>query len=143
MLELNTRTNKKKISFINTKSTNSHKDLIKKDKKVIRIQKIHKKKNKTMKELPTSGSIELKQKKNSLFSKGEIKIAQIHREATRPLKKIKDLTEEEIKNNSCPCCGLPTQICGKLEHFKMCDNPDEISNCGDGVILYFSFFNFV
>ncbi len=117
--------------------------MIKKDKKVIRIQKIHKKKNKTMKELPTSGSIEVKQKKNSLFSKGEIKIAQIHREATRPLKKLKDLTEEEIKNNSCPCCGLPTQICGKLEHFKMCDNPDEISNCGDGVILYFSFFNFV
>ena len=72
----------------------------------------------------------------------EIKIAKIHREATRPLKKIKDLTEEEIKNNSCPCCGLPTQICGKLEDFKMCDSPDEISNCGNGVILYFSFFKF-
>ena len=24
----------------------------------------------------------------------------------------------------------------------MCDSPDEISNCGDGVILYFSFFKF-
>ena len=143
MLELNIQTNKKnKISFINTKSPNSHKDLIKKDKKVRRIRKIHEKKNKTMKGLPTSGSIEVKQKKNSLFSEGEIKIAKIHREATRPLKKIKDLTKEEIKNNSCPCCGLPTQIFGKLEHYKMCDSPDEISNCGEGVILYFSFFKF-
>ena len=68
MLELNTRTNKKnKISLINTKSTNSHKDLIEKNKKVKRNQKMHEKKNKTMKGLPTSGSIEIKQKKNSLF----------------------------------------------------------------------------
>ena len=143
MLELNTRINKKnKTSFINTKSANSYKKLIKKEKKVIRIQKIDEKKNKTMKGLPTSGSIEVKQKNNSIFSKGEIKIAKIHREATRPLKKIKDLTEEEIKNNSCPCCGLPTQIFGKLDNYKMCDSPDEISNCGEGVILYFSFFKF-
>ena len=68
MLELNIQTNKKnKISFINTKSANSHKDLIKKDKKVRRIRKIHEKKNKTMKGLPTSGSIEVKQKKKFII----------------------------------------------------------------------------
>ena len=59
-----------------------------------------------------------------------------------PLKQIKDLTKEEIKNNSCPCCGLPTKISGKLEEYKICDNPDEYTNCGEGVILYFSFFKF-
>ena len=143
MSELNSRTNKKnKTSFINIKSTNSHKDLIKKDKKLTRIKKIHENKNKTMIGLPTSDNIEVKQEKNTKLSLGEIKIAQIHREATRPLKKINDLTKEEIKNNFCPCCGLPTQIYGKLEDYKMCDNPDEISNCGEGVILYFSFFKF-
>ena len=52
------------------------------------------------------------------------------------------MTKEEIKNNSCPCCGLPTQISGKLENYKISDSPDKFSNCGEGVILYFSFFKF-
>ena len=49
----------------------------------------------------------------------EIKIAKIHKEATRPLKQIKDLTKEEIKQNSCPCCGLPKKISGKLDNYKI------------------------
>ena len=151
MLESNTGSNKKyKPSFINTfiniNSQNSYKDLIEKDKKAIRIKKFNKKKNKTMKGLNILDNIEIKEKikynKNIKYSLGEIKIALIHKEATKPLKKKKDLSKKEIKNNSCPCCGLPIQISGKLEDYKMCDNPDEFSNCGEGVILYFSFFKF-
>ena len=87
-------------------------------------------------------NLEVKENKKTKFTLGEIKIAKVHREATRPLKQIKDLTKEEIKNNSCPCCGLPTIIRGKLENYKMCNIPDELSNCGEGVVLYFSFFKF-
>ena len=95
-----------------------------------------------MKVLKTFDNIEVKEEKKTKFSLGEIKIAKIHREVNKPLKKIKDLTKENIKNNSCPCCGLPTKISGKLEDYKMCNIPDEFFNSGEGVILYFSFFKF-
>ena len=55
-------------------------------------------------------NIELKEKEKTLFSLGEINIAKIHSKVTKPLKQIKDLTKEEIKPNSCPCCGLPKRI---------------------------------
>ena len=141
MLETSKRSKRiNKTFLITTNSKNSYKDLIDKDKKL--SKRIGKKKNKTMKVLKTFDNIEIKEEKKSKFSLGEIKIAKIHREAIRPLKKIKDLTKEDIKNNSCPCCGLPLKISGKLEEYKMCDNPDEFSDCGEGVILYFSFFKF-
>ena len=126
---------KTSLNKINSKS--SYQDFIEKDSK-----RIGRKKNKTMKGLKLFGNIEVKEGKKSKYSLGEIKIAKIHQQATKPLKYIKDLTKEEIKNNSCPCCGLPIKIDGKLDDYKMCDNPDEFSNCGQGVILYFSFFKF-
>ena len=133
---------KHKTHFINIENQNSYKELNEKDKKVIKRKIIDKKKNKTMKELKKLDNIEVKSEKKTKYSLGEIKIAKIHKEVTRPLKQIKDLTKEELKNNSCPCCGLPTEISGKLENYKMCDNPDEFSDYGEGVILYFSFFKF-
>ena len=141
MLKLSQRSKKiNKTTLFTTNSKNSYKDLFEKDKKP--NKRIDKRKNKTMKVLKTFDNIDIKEEKKSIFSLGEIKIAKIHKEVTRPLKKLKDLTKEELKNNSCPCCGLPTKIDGKLEDYKMCDNPDEFSNCGEGVILYFSFFKF-
>ena len=144
MLEFSKRTKNVHISsFMKSNSKSSFKDLIEKEKNTKRTKR---KKNQTMKGLKILSNIEIKsKKKKSNYSLGEIKIAKIHREATRPLKKIeKDflLTKDEIKNNSCPCCGLPTKIEGKLDNYKMCDNPDEFLNCGKGVILYFSFFKF-
>ena len=131
-----------KSSLIKTDNKNSYKDLIEKDKKEIKSKRIGKKKNKTMKGLKRLNNKGVKEEKKTKFSLGEIKIAKIHKEANRPLKKVKDLTKEEIKNNSCPCCGLPTKIRGKLEDYNICDSPDEFSDYGDGVILYFSFFKF-
>ena len=43
-------------------------------------------------------NIEVKEGEKALFSLGEIKIAKIHKNATKPLKQIKDLTKKEIKN---------------------------------------------
>ena len=127
-----------KTNLISTEGQNSYKELI--DKKVIKRKE--KSGNQTVKTLKLLDYIEIKKEKKSKFSLGEINIAKIHREVIRPLKKLKDLTKEDIKNNSCPCCGLPLKINGKLEDYKMCDNPDEFSDCGEGVILYFSFFKF-
>ena len=130
------------INFIKLDNLISDKGLIEKDKKTIKGKRIFKKKNKNMKELENLGNIEVKKEKKTKFSLGEIKIAKIHSKANKPLKQLKDLTKEEIKNNSCPCCGSPTEINGKLEDYKMCDSPDEFFNCGEGIILYFSFFKF-
>ena len=137
---------KHKINFIKIESQNSYKELNDEDKNVITRKRRDKKKNKTMKVLKQLNldNIEVKEKEKEKikFSLGEIKIAKIHKKATKPLKQIKDLTKEDIKLNSCPCCGLPTKISGKLEDYKICDNPDEYTNCGEGVVLYFSFFKF-
>ena len=124
---------------------NSYKDLIGKEKNVKKRTKIRKKKMKTMSILKISDEIEIKDEKKTKFSKfslGKIEYAKIHKQANRPLKKLPDLTEEEIKKYSCPCCGLPSQISGKLEPYKIFDNSDEFVNCGQGVVLYFSFFKF-
>ena len=135
---------KHKINFIKIGSQKTNKELIEKDKKMINRKGTGKKKNKTIKGLKklSLDNLEVKENKKTKFSLGEIKIAKVHSEATRPLKQKKDLTKKEIKNNSCPCCGLPTIISGKLENYKMSDSPDEFSNCGEGVVLYFSFFKF-
>ena len=142
MLESYRGSNKKhKTKLINIEGQNSYKELIGKTKIMIKRKRADR--NKTKKELKISDNIEEeKGEKKTKFSLGEIKIAKIHKEANRPLKQIKDLTIEEIKNNSCPCCGLPTKIKGKLEDYKICNSPDEFTNCGDGVVLYFSFFKF-
>ena len=134
---------KHKTNFIRIENQDSYKELNDEDKNVITRKRI-KKKNKSMKGLKKLNldNIEVKQEEKTQFSLGEIKIAKIHKKATKPLKQINDLNKEEIKINSCPCCGLPTKIKGKLEDYKICDNPDEYTNCGEGVILYFSFFKF-
>ena len=107
---------KHKTNYIKIESQNSNNKLNSGDKNVISGKRIDKKKNKTMKGLKQLklDNIEVKEEKKTKFSLGEIKIAKIHMKSTKPLKQIKDLTKEEIKLNSCPCCGLPTKISGKL-----------------------------
>ena len=103
----------------------------------------HKKKIKTIittKKLNKKEAKEEKTTKFSKFSLGKIEYAKIHSQVTRPLKQLQDLTEE--KKNSLPCCGLSSQINGKLEPYKIFDNPDEFVNYGEGVVLFFSFYKF-
>ena len=105
------------------------------------IKASNKKKKKDINRLNT---LEIKDEtKYSKYSLGIIKYAELHQKANKPMKQLEDLTEEDIKKYSCPCCGLPAEIKGKLEPFKTCDNPDELSNSGQGVVLYFSFIKFV
>ena len=79
----------------------------------------------------------------NIYSRGTIINAKKHRSATRPKKEIQPLTEEEEFKHICPCCGLPEKVIGKLEYFETMDNPDEFSNCGQGVVLYYDYIKFV
>jgi hypothetical protein len=106
-------------------------------------KKIKKKKKKNKKGLKKLQEVEIKEAKITKFSLGQLKYAEMHKQATKPLRVLQELTEEELKNFTCPCCGLPSQISGKLEPYKLCDNPDDFSNCGQGVVLYYSFIKFV
>ena len=70
---------------------------------------------------------------------GTIEFAKLHRDANRPLKKIKDF-DESIE--FCPCCSLPKERKGYIEEFNFNENTDEFIQCGTGIPLYFSFFRF-
>ena len=80
---------------------------------------------------------------SNVYSRGTIINAEKHRSATRPKKEIKQLTEAEEREHLCPCCGLPEKVKRKIEYFKTCDNPDEFSSCGQGVVLYYDYIKFV
>jgi hypothetical protein len=70
---------------------------------------------------------------------GTTKLAKLHCNANRPLKKIRDFDQS---TKFCPCCSLPVEQKGYIEKFKFCENTDEFIQCGTGISLYFSFFRF-
>jgi hypothetical protein len=70
---------------------------------------------------------------------GDIELAKLHREANRPLRKIKEFNKD---TKFCPCCSLPIAQKGYIEKFNFCDNTDKFSECGNGISLYFSYFRF-
>ena len=70
---------------------------------------------------------------------GTIELAKLHRDANRPLKKIKEFDE---KVEFCPCCSLPKEKKGYIEEFSFNADTDEFNQCGMGIPLYFSFFRF-
>ena len=76
---------------------------------------------------------------NNLDGLGEIELAIMHREANRPLRKIKEFNKN---TKFCPCCSLPVEQKGYIERFSFCDNTDMFSECGRGISLYFSYFRF-
>ena len=100
------------------------------------------KRKKGLKKDLKSKEIEVIDETFNIYSRGKIDIAEKHRSANRPKREIAYLTEEE-NNHICPCCGLPEEVNGKLEFFKTCDNPDDFSNCGQGVVLYYDYIKFV
>ena len=78
----------------------------------------------------------------NLYQLGKIKYAELNQSATRPLKQIKEI-DENANIEKCPCCQLPVETKGYLQPFKACDDPDEFSNCGQGVTLYYTFIKFI
>ena len=75
----------------------------------------------------------------NLYKLGDVKLAEIHRSANRPLRKLK---EPDGNCTFCPCCYLPAEKENYLVQFKTCDNPDDFSDHGQGIVLYFSFIKF-
>ena len=79
----------------------------------------------------------------NIYRLGEVKYAKLHSSANRPLKAVPG-GENNMKNlNFCPCCSLPSEEKNVLEPFSPCDDPDDFSNCGQGVVLYYSFLKFI
>ena len=76
----------------------------------------------------------------NLYKLGDVELAERHGSANKPLRQIKK-PDESVE--FCPCCNLPAKKDGYLEEYKTCDNPDDFSNCGQGVVLYYSFIKYV
>ena len=79
----------------------------------------------------------LSQGKFNLDGVGEIELAKLHRDANRPLRKIKEFDKN---TKFCPCCSLPVEQKGYIERFNFCDNTDMFAECGKGISLFFSYF---
>ncbi len=75
-----------------------------------------------------------------IYGLGEIKYAKLHSSANKPLKQLR---KPEQNFEECPCCNSYYAVKGYLEPYTFCENPDEYSNCGQGVVLYFSFLKFI
>ena len=82
---------------------------------------------------------------NNISIKKEFKIeeminnAKIHREANRPLKKIKEFTS---LTKFCQCCSFPVKDNIYIRNFHFMENTDEYAECGIGTSLYFSYYRF-
>ena len=76
----------------------------------------------------------------SIYQLGKIDLAEKHRSANKPLREI---LKSDTIIDYCPCCNFPVMQKGILEPFKTCDDPEDFSNCGIGVSLYFSFIKFI
>ena len=98
-----------------------------------------KKKKKKVKHLERKNETEASDGAFNLYKLGDIKLAEIHSSANRPLRKLKDPDET---CTFCPCCFLPSEKENYLVQFKTCDNPDVFSDSGQGVVLYYSFIKF-
>ena len=68
-----------------------------------------------------------------------ITIAKIHKEANRPLMKIKEF---DVQTKFCPCCYLPSNDGVYLKTLSFCENTDKFAEYGRGISLYFSFYKF-
>ena len=78
-------------------------------------------------------------KSNSLNKPGKILLAERHRDANRPLHKIKHFTS---KVKFCNCCNLPQETKGIIERFSYWDSIEKFAECGIGTYLYFYYFQY-
>ena len=75
-----------------------------------------------------------------IYGEGIVKYAELHSSANKPLKQLGDIDNSV---QVCPCCNSFLATKGILEPFSMCDKPDDFSNCGQGVVLYYSFLKYI
>ena len=99
-----------KIASPSKKKSKSSKKEESENKPIESNSKISKKnkKNKKSKKKKKRGlkkfeEIEVKEERITKFSLGQIKYAELHKQATKPLRQLQDLSEEELKKYSCPC----------------------------------------
>ena len=80
-----------------------------------------------------------------IYGLGEVKYAEMHRDANIPLKEIKQQQNQQTQPDlkSCPCCNYDLPTKGYLEKYSICENPDDFYTSGQGVVLYYSFLKYI
>ena len=80
-----------------------------------------------------------------IYGLGEIKYAEMHRDANIPLKEVNQQNNQQTQPDlkSCPCCNYDLPTKGYLEQYSICENPDNFYTSGQGVVLYYSFLKYV
>ena len=92
-------------------------------------------KNRT-KQNKISNDIIFSSQKRKIKLEEMIENAKIHKEANRPLIKIKEF---DGQTKVCQCCLLPSNDNIYMRTFNFCENTDNYAGCGRGISLYFSF----
>ena len=75
-----------------------------------------------------------------IYGPGNVKYADLHSSANKPLRQLNPINSSV---QVCPCCNSFLATKGVLEPYSMCDKPDDFSNCGQGVVLYYAFLKYV
>lgn len=80
-----------------------------------------------------------------IYGLGEVKYAEMHRDANIPLKQIEQEQNQQTQPDlkSCPCCNYDLPTKGYLEKYSICENPDTFYTSGQGVVLYYSFLKYI
>ena len=107
----------------------------------IEVKQGKKKKQKGIKKLD---QVTVKDENFNIYGLGEIKYAKLHGEANRPLYQNREELDYSLIQK-CPCCNFPApdEKGQYLRFFSTGDDPDSFSNCGQGVVLYYSFIKYV
>ena len=75
-----------------------------------------------------------------IYGPGNVKYAELHSSANKPLRQLNPINSTV---QVCPCCNSYLATKGILEPYSMCDKPDDFSNCGQGVVLYYAFLKYI
>ena len=117
----------KNIIIENAEKKSSERENIGKMKKITKLEiQLYKRENPTEEE------------EFNLYQLGQKEIAEIHREANRPKKNVKENENLEDSIKICPCCNSSIG-----EPFNTCDDPKSFSVYGIGVSLYYSSIKFI
>jgi len=104
------------------------------DKTLLNLKWISKLKNSIVKKEDTPIFI-----KKELEREEMLENAEIHRQANRPLKQIKEF---DGLTKFCQCCYNPMKDQIHVTNFNFCDSTDEFAVFGRGISLYFSYFKY-
>ena len=123
-----------KINNINLRRKSKKNKSQKLDNTILNLKWINKLKN--VKNIEQENSLNIKKE---LEAEEMIENAKIHRQANRPLKKIKEFDDS---TKFCQCCYNPMKDDINITNFNYCDSTDEFAAFGTGISFYFFYLKY-